>query len=129
MASNRTTYSHTISNPNTNAIMSMLHGSLEQKNPTAVGFKMVHMGSNKLLVSILDIAPLNGKAWQKTTTFDCLASTMRIHMDNLAIPDLITVVSTKLPLNTTTSLTEVEVVKRNIVSLIYDVTNSVASCF
>ena len=81
------------------------------------------MGSNKLLVKILDTAPLNGKAWQKKTTFDCLVSIMRIHMDNLSIPDLITVVFIELPLDTTTSFTEVEVIKRNIVSHIYDVTN------
>ena len=44
-------------------------------------------------------------------------------MDNLAIPDLITVVSTELPLDTATSFTEAEVMKRNIMSRIYDVTN------
>ena len=42
-------------------------------------------------------------------------------MDSLAIPDLINVVSTELPLDTTTSFTEAEVVKRNISSRIYDV--------
>ena len=44
-------------------------------------------------------------------------------MDSLAIPDLITVVSTELPLDTTTSFTEEEVVKRNIASRIYNITN------
>ena len=44
-------------------------------------------------------------------------------MDNFVIPDLVTVISTELPLETTTSFTEVEVAKRNIVSHIYDVTN------
>ena len=45
--------------------MSMLQGAMDQKNPTAAGYKITHIGSDKLPVSILDIAPLNGKAWHK----------------------------------------------------------------
>ena len=44
-------------------------------------------------------------------------------MDSLAIPDLITIVSTELPLDTTTSFTDPEVAKRNILSRIYNITN------
>ena len=81
---------HILSTPNTNAIMSMLQGATEQRKPTAVGYKIIFVGSDKLPVSILELARLNGKAWQKKTSFDCLSSTMRSHMNNLGIPDLIT---------------------------------------
>ena len=63
MSPNQTIYFHTISNPNTNDIMTMLPGAMEQKNLTAAGYKIVHIGSDKLPVIILDISPLNGKVW------------------------------------------------------------------
>ena len=118
-----------MTNPTTNAIMSMLQGAIETKKPTAAGFKIIYIGSDKLPVSILDIAPLNGKPWQKKTTFDCLASTMRNHMDNLSIPDLITSVSTEIPLDITTSFVEAELVKSEILSRIYNVSNLLGLSF
>ena len=103
-----------MSNFNTNAVITMLCGALHPKETTAAGFKIVHIGSNRLPVSILAMAPLNGKAWQKQSSFDSLATTMRSHMDNLSIPDLLTVVSTEVPLNTTMSYIEAETVKKDI---------------
>ena len=44
-------------------------------------------------------------------------------MDNLSISDLITAVSTEIPLDTTTSFVEANAVKLEILSQIYDVTN------
>ena len=43
---------HTITNLNTNMIVSMLNRVLKQHNPMATGFKIVHIGTDKLLVSI-----------------------------------------------------------------------------
>ena len=123
MAPDRTIYFHTMSNPNTNTIMSMLQGAMEQEKITAAGYKIIHVGSDKLPVSILEITLLNGEAWQKKTSFDYLASTMRSHMDNLGIPDLITSVSTEIPMDTTTSFVEANVVKLEILSPIYNVSN------
>ena len=54
-----------MSSPNANAIMSIIQGEMEQKKPTTAGYKIIHIGSDKLPDSILNIAPLNGKAWQK----------------------------------------------------------------
>lgn len=48
---------------------------------------------------------------------------MMSHMDNLGKPDLITIVSMEIPLDKTTSFAEVIVVKMEILSHIYDVTN------
>ena len=44
-------------------------------------------------------------------------------MDNLSILDLITSVSTEIPMDTTTSFVEPNVVKLEILSRIYDVSN------
>ena len=44
-------------------------------------------------------------------------------MDNLSIPDLITSVSTEIPLDTTASFVKADVVKLEISSRIYDMSN------
>ena len=122
MAPTRKTHFHTIK-PNTNAVLSMLRDSLQPKEATAAGFKAVHIGSNMLPVSILEMTPLNGKTWQKTSSFDSLATTLRSHIDNLSIPDLPNVVSTEVPLDTTTSYVAAEVVKKQILASFLDVFN------
>ena len=65
MAPDRKTHFHTMSNPNTNAIISMLRGALQGTKSTATGFKIVHIGIDKLPVTIRKMAPLNGKSCEK----------------------------------------------------------------
>ena len=65
MAPEQTTHFHTISNPNTNALMSILHGALQTKTSTAVGFKMIEDGMDKLPVIILEMNSINRKTWKK----------------------------------------------------------------
>ena len=43
--------------------MSILNGLLKQPKPTAAGFKIIHIGTDNLPVSILDMAPINGRFW------------------------------------------------------------------
>ena len=90
----RKTHFHTISNPDTNTIISMLHGALQGTKSTSAGIKIVHIGIDKLHVTISEMDPLNGKPWKTTSCYDNLDNTMRTHMDNLSIPDLVTVMST-----------------------------------
>ena len=94
-----------------NTIMTMLQGALHKKKHTAAGFKTIHIGTDKLHVRILKIAPFNGKSWKKKSSFESLTTPMRSHMDNLSILDFVTVVSTEIPLDTTTAFIEVGVVK------------------
>ena len=61
----------------------------------------------------MEISPINMKSWKKKPYFDSLATTMKSHMDNLSIPELVTVVSTNLPLDNTTAFIEVDVVKKD----------------
>ena len=65
MAPDQTTHFCTMSNPNTNALVSMLQGTLQPKKPPASGFKIVKVGMDKLPVSILEMDSINGKTWQK----------------------------------------------------------------
>ena len=98
MAPNRLNlFNHTMTNPNINTIISILNGPIQQPKPTAVGFKIVHIGTNKTPASILGMAPIDGKSWQNSLCFDSLANDMRSHMDSLSIHDLVAVVSTKSP--------------------------------
>ena len=87
------THFHTMSNPNTNALMSMLQGALKSKPTTVVGFKIVEIGTEKLPVSIMDMVSIDGTIWEKKACFDCLASAMYNHIDNISTPDLLTVVA------------------------------------
>ena len=95
-----------MSNPNTNALMTMLNGAFRKSKPTAAGFKIVHIGVDRLPVSILDMASLSSKYWQKSTCFDSLANAMRGHMDTLNISDLVTAVSSEIPVDSTTAYVE-----------------------
>ena len=105
---------HMIASPNTNTIVSMLNESFYNSKPIAAGFKIMHVGIDKLPVIILDIDPINGNSWQKRSCFDSLTNGMRSHMNNLRIPDLATVVSTELPLDTTTTFVEAtDILKRH----------------
>ena len=63
MAPDRSTLFYTMSNPNTNAVMSMLRNALQPKETTTTGFKIVHVGTDKIPVSILEMVSLNGKIW------------------------------------------------------------------
>ena len=64
MAPNRQTYFHTMSNPNTNALMAMLQGALKPKKTTVAGFKIVEIGTDKLPVSVLEMVSINKTVWK-----------------------------------------------------------------
>ena len=53
-----------IINPDTNARMFLLNGAILKFKPIAAGFKSGYVGKDKLLVSIIDMDSLVGKAWQ-----------------------------------------------------------------
>ena len=45
---------HKVNDPNPNNIILILTGALQKSTPTAAGFKIVHIGTDKLPVSILE---------------------------------------------------------------------------
>ena len=49
-------FEHTMTNPNINIIISLLNGALLQYKPTAADFNSVHTITDKISVSILNMA-------------------------------------------------------------------------
>ena len=101
MAPNGTTHFHTMSNSNINALMLMIQGALQPKNVTVTVFKIVEIGTDKLPVSILEIASINATLWEKKAYFDSLSKAMSNHIDNLSTLDLITTVTSEVHIDTT----------------------------
>ena len=54
---------------------------------------------------------------------------MRSHIDNISTPDLITVVASEIPLNTTTVFVEANVVENDIMDTVYSVANLIGLAF
>ena len=101
----------------------MLNGAFHPPKPNTPGFKIVHIGLDRLPFSILDMASLFSKSWQKSTCFDSLAKAMRVHMDTLSIPDLVTVVSTEIPIDSTIAYVEASDINKLVTSSVSCVSN------
>ena len=100
----------------------MIHGVLHPKKHTTAGFKIVEVGTDKTLVSILEMDSINGNTCQKSC-FDCLSNAMRSHIDNIRTPDLITAVVSEIPINTTTVFVEANVVNKGVIDTVHSVSN------
>ena len=61
-----------MSNPNINALLSMIRNSAVTPNATAAGFKTVYVGHDRLPMSILTIDPLMDPTWRRSACFDSL---------------------------------------------------------
>ena len=120
---NMNPFNNTMNNLNTNALMTMLNGAFPQSKPTAAGFKSVYIGLGMLPISILDMASLSSKYWQMSTCFDSLAKVMRGHIDTVSILELVTAVSTEIPINSTTTYVEASDMKKLIIDGVSCVTN------
>ena len=86
--------STTMSNPNTNALLSMLRNYAVTPSATAAGFKTVYIEQDRLPVSILIIALLTDPTWKRSVCFDSLVHMMTSHLEDFTISDLTTVVVT-----------------------------------
>ena len=96
-------FNHTINSPTTNALMALLHGASTPKKPSAAVFNVIHIGPDKLPISILDITQLTGHVWKNISFFDILANTMCSQRLSRTILELISVVYNELPIDTTTA--------------------------
>ena len=73
MAPDRYTHYHTMSSPNTNALMTMLNNAVKaESKPTAAGFKMVYVGKDKVALNILEMSPIESEPWKKSSAFESL---------------------------------------------------------
>ena len=58
MAPNLNLTTATMSNPNTNALISLLRNGIKDNRTAAADFKTVYLGQDNLPVSILNIVPI-----------------------------------------------------------------------
>ena len=69
---------HTMTNPNTNALMYMLQNDVRADNgPTAAGLKTAYVGKDRFPIMILKMDTINDDAWKKSTSFESLALSVR----------------------------------------------------
>ena len=65
MSPTRETLYHTMTSPNTNALISLLSDVVRAESKTTdAGFKTVYLGKDKHSLSILEMAPIDGDSWK-----------------------------------------------------------------
>ena len=113
MAPDRRSHYHTIYNPNTNALMSMLKNTVRADNgPIAAGFKTAYVGIDRFPITIINMASIDDDAWKKSASFESLTSSIRGQMDVHSSSDLVTVIAGELPIDLTTSYMESKLVNK-----------------
>ena len=75
----------TMSNPYTNALLSILRNSAITPSATASGFKTVYVGQDRLPVSILTIDSLTDLTWKRSACFDSLANGINSHLEDFTV--------------------------------------------
>ena len=123
MAPKRSSLYHTMSNPNTNALMSLLTDAVRDPKLTAAGFKIIYVGKDKYPLSVLEMAPVEADGWKKSAAFESLSSTIRGQMDIHDTADLVSVMSQEMPIDVTTAFMESSTLKSAIISSMTDVCN------
>ena len=124
MAPDRITFNHKIRSPNTNALLTLLNDvEHHDTKPTATGFQTVYVGNDNCPLIILTIAPIIGELWRKSASFEILASTMYGQLDVHDTPDLVSVISSELPIDVTSAFMEYGRIKKLVMSSLTNVTN------
>ena len=92
----------------------MLHGAFKPKKANAAGFRIVEIGSDKFPINVMEMAPIDSTIWEKKACFDSLSTAMYNHIDNISTPDLITTVSSEIPMDTITAFIEADTFRKGI---------------
>ena len=130
MAPDCITLFHTMSNPNTNALMTMLTNAVQKESETtAAGFKIVYIGKDKVPLNILEMTPIDSPAWKKSASFESLCTTLRGQADIHVVSDLLSLASLEIPIDTTSAYMEATRIKDAVVSSTYDILNLTGLAF
>ena len=70
-------FNYTMNSPTTKALMAVFHNESTPKKPYVSGFKVIHIGLDKLHISILETTPIIGHVWKKSESFGSLTNIMR----------------------------------------------------
>ena len=65
MESKRSSLYHMMSNPNTNALTSLLNDAVRDPKVTAAVFKIVYVGKDKYPLGVLEMTPVEADEWKK----------------------------------------------------------------
>ena len=84
---------HTMTSPNTNALMTLLKNAVREPKPTVARFKILYVGKDKYPMSILEMASVDNDGWKKCVSLKSLLSTIQRQMDVQNTVDLILVIS------------------------------------
>ena len=119
-----------MSNLKTIALISLLRNTTNDTTATTPsGFKTIFLGQDNVPVSILTIALLTEPTWKKSAYFDSLSLILRNHRDGVSVSDLSSVVSTELPIYTTTVFVEATAIRDSIMANALSVTNLIGTTF
>ena len=130
MAPDRSTHYHTMISPNSNALMNMLaNAARHDAKPTAAGFQMIYVGKDKYPLSILSMTPITSEEWRKGSSFESLASTMCGQLDVHDTADLISVISSEIPIDVTSTFMEANRVNEAVIASLNHVSNLLAIFF
>ena len=75
------------------------------------------------LSTLLHLASLTDPAWKRGSTFDHLATVMKDHIDGHSIADLVSAVSTEMPISTKSSLMEANTAGEQIKNAAFQIEN------
>ena len=124
MAPDRNTHYHTMSSPNSIALMTMLSNAARaETKPTAAGFKMVYVSKEKVPLRILEMTPIESEPWKKSAAFECLCATMRGQVDVHNVSNLVSIISQEIPIDVTSVFMESNQIKESIIASMNDYGN------
>ena len=130
MAPDCNTHYHTMSSPNTNALMTMLNNAVRaESKPTAAGFKMVYVGKDKVALNILEMSPIESEPWKKSSAFESLCATMQGQVDVHSVSDLISIISQEIPIDVTSAFMESNRIKETVIRSMTDFSNLTGLAF
>ena len=86
--------------------MVLLDYAFTTRHSSAAGFNIIHVGTDKLPFSVLEMAPLTSQVWKKSTSFDSLTHAMRDQVSTQWVPKSVSVVDDEITINTTTVYVE-----------------------
>ena len=71
-------------------------------------FKIVYLGKDQRLISVMKLADLYAPTWRRGATFNHLSKAIRGQLKSFTLADLVTVVANVLPISTESAMEEEE---------------------
>ena len=112
-----------MSNPNTAALAMALRNRSNNPVNSSPGGRTVYIGKDRQPVNLPKMKSVNSQAWQKASSFGTLFDTVSNLIDAHSVADVISLVSTELPIDTSAAYQEVQYASKNILNSILEIGN------